>query len=103
MEANFPYNLELEDFAKLCNRSLSSFMRDFKSKYRTTPGKWLLEKRLDYARKLLATTNKTLTDVIYECGFENQTHFNRVFKEKYGIPPLQFKKQPSKVELQLTL
>jgi len=92
MEANFCYNLELEDFAKLCNRSLSSFKRDFKNTFRTTPGKWLLKKRLDYAGKLLSNTNKPLLDIIYECGFENQAHFNRVFKEKFGIPPLQFKK-----------
>lgn len=98
MEANFYYNLELEDFAKLCNRSLSSFMRDFKNSFHTAPGKWLLEKRLDYAGRLLATTNKTLADVIYECGFESQVHFNRVFKEKLGIPSLQLKKQPSRAE-----
>jgi AraC-like DNA-binding protein len=97
MEANFSYNLELEDFAKLCNRSLSSFKRDFKICFHTTPGKWLLEKRLDYAGKLLVSTNKVLQEIVFESGFENQAHFTRVFKEKFGVPPLQFKKQSGRV------
>lgn len=97
MEANFAYNLQLEDFAKLCNRSLSSFKRDFKMCFQTTPGKWLLEKRLDYAGKLLLSTGKPLQEIIYECGFENQAHFTRAFKEKFGVAPLQFKKQSGRV------
>jgi AraC family transcriptional regulator, exoenzyme S synthesis regulatory protein ExsA len=93
MEANFPYNLELEAYASLCNRSLSSFKRDFQSIYKTAPGKWLQKKRLEYAAKLLATTDKQIPDVMLESGFENQTHFTRVFKEKFGSSPLQFRKQ----------
>lgn len=93
MEANYSYNLELDAYAKLCNRSLSSFKRDFQHLYKTTPGKWLLAKRLEHARKLLLTTNKTLADIGFESGFENQTHFSRVFKEKIGVPPLQYRKQ----------
>ena len=44
MEANFCYNLALEDFAKLSHRSLSSFKRDFQKYYKQSPGKWLLQK-----------------------------------------------------------
>ena len=45
MESNFCYNLKLEEFAKMCHRSLSKFKRDFFNHYNTTPGKWLLNKR----------------------------------------------------------
>jgi len=93
METNFSYNLELEDFANLCNRSLSSFKRDFENSYKTTPGRWLLAKRLDLAIQLIKTTNKSLSDIILESGFENQAHFSRVFKAKFGYSPLQFRKQ----------
>ncbi|ULQ54907.1 AraC family transcriptional regulator [Flavihumibacter rivuli] len=93
MEANFSFKLELEDYAKLCNRSLSSFKRDFSALYQCPPGKWLLEKRLQHAGKLLSTTNKSLADVIFESGFENHAHFTRVFKNKFGLSPLQYKKQ----------
>jgi hypothetical protein len=46
MEENFNYNLKLEEFARLSNRSLSAFKRDFQKEFKATPGKWLLEKRL---------------------------------------------------------
>lgn len=99
MESNFSYNLDLPVYAKLCNRSLSSFKRDFQQHFGTTPGKWLLEKRLHFAGKLLVNTNKSLQDVIFESGFENQAHFNRVFKTRYGMSPLQFRKGRNQLQL----
>lgn len=93
MEANFPYRLELSDFAKLCNRSLSSFKRDFELVYKTTPGKWLIDKRLTLAKQLLANTDKQITDILLESGFENQSHFSKVFKAKFGSAPQKFRKQ----------
>ena len=92
MEMNYPYNLQLEAYAQLSNRSLSSFKRDFQQIYHTTPGRWLLHKRLQYASMLLTTTNKPVSDITLESGFENIAHFSRVFKEKFGESPLQYRK-----------
>ncbi len=92
MEMNYPYNLQLEAYAHLSGRSLSSFKRDFQQIYHTTPGRWLLQKRLQYAGMLLATTNKPVSDITLESGFENIAHFSRVFKEKFGTSPLQYRK-----------
>jgi len=92
MEMNYAYNLQLEAYAQLSNRSLSSFKRDFQEIYRTTPGRWLLQKRLQYASMLLTTTDKPVSDITLESGFENIAHFSRVFKEKFGISPLQYRK-----------
>ena len=91
MEANCLFNLTLSDYAKLCNRSLSSFKRDFHAVYKTSPGSWLLNKKLDYAHNLLVSSGKSINDVSFESGFENSTHFSRVFKERFGISPLQYK------------
>lgn len=93
MEANFPYNLELNDYATLSNRSLSTFKRDFENIYKTTPGRWLLSRRLELAYQLLTSTNKHIADIMLESGFENQAHFSRVFKTRFGYSPLQFRKQ----------
>lgn len=87
MEANFYFNLSLEEYAQLCNRSLSAFKRDFQKIYQTTPGKWLLAKRLDYARILLQNPSKSVSEVAYESGFENLSHFSRVFRAHFGMPP----------------
>ncbi|HEY0677251.1 MAG TPA: AraC family transcriptional regulator [Chitinophagaceae bacterium] len=100
MEANYAYNLAIEDYARLCNRSVSSFKRDFQSIYKTTPGRWLSEKKLERAKQLLTSTNSTVVDVSFESGFENTAHFCRVFKQRTGITPLQYRKNvPEGVEL----
>lgn len=88
---NFQYNLKIEDYAKLCGRSLSVFKRDFNKHYDTTPYKWLKEKRLEYAKTLLLESNLNVNQVCYESGFINNSHFIKSFKEKFKLPPNQFK------------
>jgi len=90
MEANFFSNLSLDEFARLCSRSLSSFKQEFKNIFQTTPGKWLQEKRLEYSRYLLETTTNTIDEICEISGFENRSHFIRVFKSKYDITPGKF-------------
>ncbi len=93
MMKNFQYDLELEDFARLCGRSLSAFKRDFLTQYRQSPGKWLKAKRLEYATSLLLASGLNINEVCYESGFRNSSHFNKAFKEKYNLPPGQFREQ----------
>lgn len=93
MESNFTCNLSLVEYARLTHRSLATFKREFGAIYQTSPGKWIAEKKLDYAQSLLKTTAKKVNEVAYECGFENVTHFSRVFKERFGLAPLQFRKK----------
>lgn len=102
METNFFTNLSLEEFARLCARSLSSFKQEFKNIYQATPGRWLQEKRLEYARYLLETTNNTIEEICLETGFENRSHFIRVFKSKYGLPPGRMKTQMRAATVNLT-
>ena len=93
METNFAYNLRIEAYAKMTNRSVSSFKRDFQSLFHTTPGKWLIEKKLDNAKNLLLRTDKTIADVAFESGFENTAHFCRLFKQRTGITPMEYRKK----------
>lgn len=93
METNSLYNLSLQDYAKLCNRSLSSFKRDFFAVYHENPGHWLLTKKLDFSHHLLLTTDKPVNDISNESGFENSTHFSKAFKKRFGLSPLQYRHQ----------
>ena len=95
MEDNYCFNLKLEQFAQLSNRSLSAFKRDFQKLYNTTPGKWLLEKRLKHAMHLLTNVGKTVSETSYESGFENPSHFSRAFRQYFGIAPTSVKQQIS--------
>ncbi len=93
MEANFASSLTLEEFACLSARSLSTFKRDFHYVFGTTPGRWLMEKKLAYSKFLIETTNKSIEDIAFDSGFKNKSHFIKVFKDKFGLTPLKFKNQ----------
>jgi AraC family transcriptional regulator, exoenzyme S synthesis regulatory protein ExsA len=95
MEDNFCFNLTLDQYAELCSRSLSAFKRDFQKIMKTTPGKWLLEKRLNHALHLLSHHDKNVNEVAFQSGFENASHFTRSFKERYEATPSEFRKKLS--------
>jgi AraC family transcriptional regulator, exoenzyme S synthesis regulatory protein ExsA len=93
MESNFMFNLPISEFAKLCQRSMSTFKSDFYNYYQTSPGRWLLEKRVTHAKQLLETTGKNINEIAFQSGFENISHFNRVFKERFGRTPSHYRKK----------
>ncbi len=91
MEANFMFNLSIPDFARLTGRSVSTFKREFQELYQTSPGKWLSNKKLEHAKSLLTKSRKNVNEIAFECGYENNTHFSRTFKNKYGMPPTEYR------------
>jgi AraC family transcriptional regulator, exoenzyme S synthesis regulatory protein ExsA len=93
LEANCLYNLSLQDYAKMLHLSLSSFKRHFDSVYKTTPGHWLQEQKLNHAYHLLVSTTKPINDISFESGFENSTHFTHLFKKRFGLSPLKYRKE----------
>jgi len=93
MEANYYYDLKISEFAEIANRSTSTFRRDFEEHYGTTPGKWLTNKRLEKAKLLLISSEKTIGDINFECGFKNTSHFSRIFKDKFNASPTEYRLQ----------
>ena len=91
MENNYTFNLTLDQYARLAHMSLSTFKREFKKTFKETPAKWITKNRLNLAAELLETTSLSVGEIGFECGFENQTHFSRVFKEKMHVSPLRFR------------
>ncbi len=87
MNDNYCFNLKLEQYALLSNRSLSAFKRDFQKQFSNTPGKWLQVKRLQHAMFLLGNRDKTVSEAAFESGFENLSHFSHAFKLRFGISP----------------
>lgn len=91
MLQNFHCDISLEEYAKLCGRSLSSFKRDFKEQFSETPHKWIMNKRLEYAKSLLKNPSLNISDICFESGFKNTSHFNKSFKDRYNLPPNQYR------------
>ena len=89
MEKNFMFNMPMEKFGYLTGRSLTTFKRDFKRIFNTTPQKWLTKKRLELAHYQFVEKKKKPVDVCYEVGFENLSHFSYAFKKQFGYSPSQ--------------
>ena len=95
MECNFRFNLALEEYARLCHRSLSSFKREFTREFGQPPGKWLVRQRLEYAAALLRNTSQAVTEIVFDSGFENVSHFSRVFRERFHVSPTAYRQTVS--------
>jgi len=93
MEKNFMFNMPIEKFGYLTGRSLTTFKRDFKKTFNTTPQKWLTQKRLELAHYQFVEKSKKPIDVCYEVGFENLSHFSYVFKKHFGYAPTELLEQ----------
>ena len=91
MHDNYTLNLTVAEYAKLACKSVPTFNREFKKIFNDSPSKWVIKKRLALASELLRNTPLSVGAIGDECGFENQTHFSRVFKQKLGVSPLQFR------------
>lgn len=87
MEKNYMHNLTMEKFGYLTGRSLTTFKRDFKNAYNTTPQKWIIQKRLELAHYRLKEMKQKAIDVYLETGFENLSHFSFAFKKHFGYAP----------------
>jgi AraC-like DNA-binding protein len=87
MNQNFHFNVHLDRFAYLTGRSLAAFKRDFQKIYGTTPGKWLVHKRLHAAHFLITKHHKSPSDIYLDLGFEDLSHFSYAFKKEFGQAP----------------
>ena len=91
VEQHYASPVSLEELAYLSGRSLSSFKRDFQQIYNTSPATWIREKRLNKAKELMESTPMSVSEICYSLGFENASHFSRIFKEYHGQAPTSFR------------
>lgn len=89
LEKYYRENISLKSLAHLAGCSISTFKRKFEHLYQTTPGKWIQTRRLEEAYHLIHTSDKTISEICFEVGFENPSHFIQTFKSKFGITPKQ--------------
>ena len=91
IEAHYYSNTTLDELAQLNNQSLSTFKREFKKLYKVSPASYLRDKKLEKSIELLTSTDLRATDIAYECGFANVSHFSKTFKQKHGMAPSAYK------------
>lgn len=82
--------LTISELSKLSGRSLSGFKRDFQEQFGVSPAVWIRSKRLSRAAFLLKNSDKNVSEVADEVGFESISHFIKLFKETYGKTPAKY-------------
>ena len=87
MQSYYLKLLSLDELSRLSGRSLSAFKRDFQDKFDTSPALWIKNKRLEYASLQLENTDKNVSEISMEIGYESVSHFIKAFKEKFGKTP----------------
>ncbi|GAA4312884.1 hypothetical protein GCM10023149_08420 [Mucilaginibacter gynuensis] len=87
MNQNYHFNVSNERFAFLTGRSLSAFKRDFRKVFHDTPGRWLVQKRLQEAYFLIDKQHKKISELYLDLGFETLSHFSYAFKKHFGFAP----------------
>lgn len=84
---NYMYDLSLEEIANYTGRSLATFKRDFAKVSDLTPQKWIIRRRLEAAHELIKSGKKKVSEVCFDVGFKNLSHFSKIYKEAYGYAP----------------
>ena len=84
-------NLTLSELSELTNMSLSTFKREFKKVYKSSPAAYIKDKKLVKSKELLSLSELRMTDIAYECGFNDVAHFSKSFKQKYSLSPSEYK------------
>jgi len=93
IENNLSFNLGIEEYSKMAAMSQSTFKRFFKKVFQSSPGQFIINNRLAIASTLLQKSNKSIQEVARESGFENASHFARMFSKKFKISPSQYRQK----------
>lgn len=79
----------ISELAEESNRSLTTFKKDFRRHFGSSPHSWFLRQRLNHAYNLLSTTNDTIAHIGAICTFQNTSHFIKLYKKHFGQTPAQ--------------
>jgi len=93
IKKNYKDNVCLDEASNLIYMTKPSFCRYFKKHTGKRFTEFLNEYRINNALKLLAQTEKDIKNICYECGFNNFSHFNRLFKYTLKLTPSEYRKK----------
>lgn len=92
MADNIDTAINLSDIAQATNRSPSHVSRMFRTELGMPPHRYLINLRVDKARRLLEKTSMSIAEIAYECGFAHQEHLTRLFRRQCGTTPAAYRR-----------
>ena len=87
LRANIKRSVALKEVARECGLSVGHFSHAFHRTLGVAPHKWLVEQRVVLSKEKLRDDELSLSDVAAECGFSDQSHLRRVFRQTVGVSP----------------
>lgn len=93
LDRYFSQDITLGEMARLYHYNEKYLGRLFKTQFGVSFAEYLNRKRLSYAAARLRQTGESVLDISQKAGFNNVTYFNRLFREKYGQSPSQYRKE----------
>lgn len=95
IDANLSQDLRLSQLSEIAGLSVSHFARLFRAEVGVAPYQYVLERRTERAKDLLARGKLSLVEIALVCGFANQAHFTKVFTRLVGVSPGAFRHSTS--------
>ena len=92
IEKNYSQEIYITDVAEVLEFTQSHFCRLFKQATGKTFVQFLNYYRITMAKNLLLSSNKSITEIMIDCGFKSYSYFNRIFKSENGLSPTEYKK-----------
>lgn len=96
---NYMDDLRLPQLAELAGMSPSAFSRFFKLHTGRNLSEYIIDIRLGYASRMLLDTAKSVSEISFDCGFNNLSNFNRIFKKKKNCSPTEFRENYHKTRI----
>ncbi|KAA2223966.1 helix-turn-helix domain-containing protein [Chryseobacterium sediminis] len=93
IEANLFSQLTIEQLAEKNNLSISSFKREFAKLYDDTPANYIRNKKLEKAAELLLISDERITDIAFDCGFNDLATFTKNFSDKFHVTPSNYRQE----------
>jgi AraC-like DNA-binding protein len=93
MHERFADAVDLEVLARQAFFSRYHFLREFRREFGITPHQYLVQRRLDAAKALLQSTDKSVTEVCFEVGYGSIGSFGTLFQRHVGVSPLRYRTQ----------
>lgn len=90
---NLANPIKIQEVAQLVNMSPSAFSHFFKKRTQRTFSDYLSDLRIGYASKMIIESDRNISEICFECGFNNLSNFNRAFKKQKGCTPKEFRSQ----------